>query len=185
MCIKFMKLLLRDTTVWFLWDGNTLVPLQQPAQGITLSLIPTVGSTSIVLAMHCWRGDCCLACTGCENIKAIERTSGTGLDCQPFILLRKGLYSSCNSSLMTNSLCGAYILSFSFFLWDLHRADSNDFLLDALRIHCVFWMLQRKRRQSRKFETFMGEGFVAFGYKILMSFLLLFSLALYNRRWQA
>lgn len=131
------------------------------------------------------RGDCCLACTGCENIKAIERTSGTGLDCQPFILLRKGLYSSCNSSLMTNSLCGAYILSFSFFLWDLHRADSNDFLLDALRIHCVFWMLQRKRRQSRKFETFMGEGFVAFGYKILMSFLLLFSLALYNRRWQA
>lgn len=132
------------------------------------------------------KGECCLACTGCENIKAIERTSGTWLNSQLFIVLRKGLYlSSCSASLMSNSLCSAYILSFSFLLWDLHRTDTNDFLLDALRIHCVFGMLQRNRRQSRKFETFMGEGFVAFGYKILMSFLLLFSLALYNRRRQA
>jgi len=68
-----------------------------------------------------------------------------------------------------------YVLSFSSLLWDLHRTDSNDFLLDALRIHCVVWTLQRESRQSRKFETFMGEGVVAFGYKILMSFLLLFS----------
>lgn len=159
------------------------------SKGITVRLIPA-GFSGVGLHRASntllEKGECCLACTGCENIKAIERTSGTWLNSQLFIVLGKGLstLSSCNAALMSNSLCSAYILSFSL-LWDLHRTDSNDFLLDALRIYCMFWMLQRKRRQSRKFETFMGEGFVAFGYKILMSFLLLFSLALYDRRRQA
>lgn len=138
-----------------------------------------MGLASIVLPANSWRKEN----SASQVVRAsrnIERSSGTWLNSRLFIELGKGLStpSSCSAALMSNSRCSAYIPSHSLLLWDLHRTDSNDFLLDALRIYCV---LQRERRQSRKFEAFTGEGFVAFGYKILMSFLLLFSFPLYNR----
>lgn len=172
---------------WFYkGDSNTPVPMQvmleQLAHGITFWIIPSgfngLGLQHVFPAHSWWKETDALH----KQVMRISRP--LKLLCwihKLFVVIRPRSLSC--STPVPLSLHGAYVHSFSSLLWDLRRTDSNNFLLDALRIHCMFRTSQRDSRQSRKFETFIGV--VAFGYKILMSFLLLFSLALYDRRWQA
>lgn len=88
-----MNLFLRCTAVLLLWgDGNTLAPLWRPALGITFSTNPSRlqrgRPPSCVSNTLLEKGEWYLGCPGCENIKAIERTSGTWLNSKLFIALR-------------------------------------------------------------------------------------------------
>lgn len=72
-----------------------------------------------------------------------------------FIVLRP---SSLLCPLLGKAVRSAYVLSFSSLLWDLQRTDSNDFLLDALGIHCVLWALRGEQKVKKIWDFYGRRG---------------------------